>query len=100
MTNFRFLVARRTGPAMLAVVVLIGLASGVHAETSDGKPSAKAVSTRAEQGMPLPIELSDARTYRHCHNTPRRTYCHTKEHLPIRPRVSSASLSLSLSHAS
>jgi hypothetical protein len=27
--------------------------------------------------------LTDARSYRHCHNTPRRTYCHTKEQLPI-----------------
>jgi hypothetical protein len=27
--------------------------------------------------------FADARSYRHCHNTPRRTYCHTKEPLPI-----------------
>jgi hypothetical protein len=27
--------------------------------------------------------FTDARSYRHCHNTPRRTYCHTKEQLPI-----------------
>lgn len=26
---------------------------------------------------------ADARSYRHCHNTPWRTYCHTKEPLPI-----------------
>lgn len=28
-------------------------------------------------------QIADVRTYRHCHNTPRRTYCHTREHLPI-----------------
>lgn len=29
------------------------------------------------------FEIVDARTYRHCHNTPRRVYCHTREHLPV-----------------
>jgi hypothetical protein len=28
-------------------------------------------------------DVVDARSYRHCHNTPRRTYCHTREPLPI-----------------
>jgi hypothetical protein len=31
-------------------------------------------------------QTADVRTYRHCHNTPRRTYCHTREHLPITVR--------------
>lgn len=100
MTNLRFLLAKRTGRATLAVVVLTGLASGAQAETADGKPSTTGVPARAEQGMRLPIELSDARTYRHCHNTPRRTYCHTKEHLPVRPPASEASTPLRLCHVS
>lgn len=30
----------------------------------------------------LPFELTDARSYHHCHNLPRRTYCHTQRSLP------------------
>lgn len=33
--------------------------------------------------------IADARQVRHCHNTPRRTYCHTREPLPVKIRVSS-----------
>lgn len=29
------------------------------------------------------IELADARSYTHCHNLPRRTYCHKAERLPV-----------------
>lgn len=29
------------------------------------------------------ITLVDARPFRHCHNTPRRVYCHTREWLPL-----------------
>jgi hypothetical protein len=29
-----------------------------------------------------PLQLVDARGYRHCHNLPRRTYCHKGERLP------------------
>lgn len=28
-------------------------------------------------------QVADARSFRHCHNTPRRTYCHTREVLPV-----------------
>jgi hypothetical protein len=28
----------------------------------------------------------NAKTYRHCHNTPRRVYCHRNEHLPVTVR--------------
>jgi len=28
------------------------------------------------------IVVADARDYRHCHNQPRRTYCHKKDRLP------------------
>ncbi len=100
MTNFRFLLARRIGPTMLAVAALSGLASGAQAETTGGTLLANAAPARAEQGMPLPIELSDARTYRHCHNTPRRTYCHTKERLPVRLPSSTASALLRFCHVS
>jgi hypothetical protein len=27
--------------------------------------------------------IADARTYRHCHNAPTRTYCHKKDALPM-----------------
>jgi len=30
--------------------------------------------------------LVGAKTYRHCHNTPRRVYCHTNEPLPVTVR--------------
>jgi hypothetical protein len=30
--------------------------------------------------------LVAAKTYRHCHNTPRRVYCHTNEPLPVKAR--------------
>lgn len=29
------------------------------------------------------LKLADARPVRHCHNTPRRVYCHTREVLPL-----------------
>jgi hypothetical protein len=29
------------------------------------------------------LQLADGRGVRHCHNTPRRVYCHTREVLPI-----------------
>lgn len=31
-------------------------------------------------------QMADVRTYRHCHTTPRRTYCHTLERLPVTVR--------------
>lgn len=37
------------------------------------------------QAQAAPWRLADVRTYRHCHNTPRRVYCHTREHLPVTP---------------
>ena len=29
------------------------------------------------------LQVADVRDYRHCHNTPRHTYCHTRECLPV-----------------
>jgi hypothetical protein len=29
------------------------------------------------------LQLADGRGVRHCHNTPRRAYCHTREALPV-----------------
>lgn len=100
MTNFRLLLAQRIGRAMLVVVVLSSLAIGSQAETIDDKSSPRAVPTRSEQRVPPTIELSDARTYRHCHNTPRRTYCHTKERLPIRVPASKGTAAPRLCHVS
>jgi hypothetical protein len=28
-------------------------------------------------------KVAETKTYRHCHNTPRRTYCHTRERLRV-----------------
>ena len=38
----------------------------------------------------VPTEIADARGYRHCHNAPRRIYCHTREHLPVSLRIHSS----------
>jgi hypothetical protein len=100
MTRFRILLARTICPAMLGLVVSSGIASGAQAEAPDVKPSANAMPIRAEQDLPLPVELSDVRTYRHCHNTPRRTYCHTKERLPIRVPAAKVTTAPGLSHVS
>jgi hypothetical protein len=54
---------------LMMVLVATGLAS--HSALTDNSV--------AEVGQ----DFADARSYRHCHNTPRRTYCHTKEQLPI-----------------
>jgi hypothetical protein len=91
MTRFRILLTKTICPAMLGLVASSGLANGAQAGTAHVDSSANAAPIRAEQDLPPPIELSDVRTYRHCHNTPRRTYCHTKERLPIRvPAVKSS----------
>ncbi len=49
--------------------------------------AAAALSPAGASALPAVIEgvrqVADIRTYRHCHNTPRRTYCHTREHLPV-----------------
>jgi hypothetical protein len=100
MTRFRILLAKTICPAMLGLVVSSGLASGAQAETALVDSSVKPVAILAEQGLHLPIELSDVRTYRHCHNTPRRTYCHTKERLPIRVPASKISADPRLCHVS
>lgn len=39
----------------------------------------------AENGASAPgqLQLADARPYLHCHNLPRRTYCHKGRQLPV-----------------
>jgi hypothetical protein len=37
----------------------------------------------ADIAPPANQQLADARTVRHCHNTARRVYCHTRETLPL-----------------
>ncbi len=34
------------------------------------------------EGFPRRLQLAHARSDRHCHNMPRRTYCHKSERLP------------------
>lgn len=46
-------------------------------------PAGASALPAAKEGI---LQVADIRAYRHCHNTPRRTYCHTREHLPISVR--------------
>jgi hypothetical protein len=57
---------------LMVVLVATGIAS--HSALTDTSVA------KADQN------LADARSYRHCHNTPRRTYCHTKQPLPVTVR--------------
>jgi ribosomal protein L25 (general stress protein Ctc) len=46
---------------------------------------AVAIDTATIDGSSFLLSVN-AKNYRHCHNTPRRVYCHTKEPLPVRVR--------------
>jgi hypothetical protein len=46
------------------------------------------------------LQLVDERNFRHCHNTPRRTYCQKNEQLPVRVSTATNSISLRISHVS
>jgi hypothetical protein len=62
-------IAPKLVPPLIMVLVATGLASDLPL-----------TDTRVAKTDRM---YADARSYRHCHNTPRRTYCHTKEPLPI-----------------
>jgi len=60
--------AKPAAKMRLALVAALGV--------SFVSPSSHAVTTQGN------FVLADARPYRHCHNQPRRTYCHKKDRLP------------------
>jgi len=56
---------------------------------ASGFPGGASAMAYEGQAQTASWRLADIRTYRHCHNTPRRVYCHTREHLPVTPRKGS-----------
>lgn len=64
------------------------LAAALFAATY-GLPGGNGAMAYEGQAQTASWRLADIRTYRHCHNTPRRVYCHTREHLPVTPRKGS-----------
>ena len=64
---------------VFASALALGLAMPGHATAINGTSMlGQAVSTNDTKL----VQLADARSYRHCHNMPRRTYCHKAERLP------------------
>lgn len=59
----------------LAAIVAVSLIAPAPADAEPARP-------------PAGLQIADARNVRHCHNTPRRTYCHTREQLPVTVRPS------------
>jgi hypothetical protein len=69
-------------------LLVIGLAIGTLQPGVPGRSQIVGWADDASVGA-VTTEVADARGYRHCHNTPRRIYCHTREHLPITLRIHS-----------
>lgn len=81
----------RARTTLLAILVLSSLASTTSAFSLGTNSVTIDHQDIAGTGMPRQLQFVDGRDARHCHNTPRRTYCHTKENLPVRVLNSKAS---------
>jgi hypothetical protein len=61
---------------------VIGLAALLVAAAIASAASSQEDLSSAQTTAAAPIILADAHSYRHCHNLPKRTYCHKKGPLP------------------
>jgi hypothetical protein len=88
--------AHRT--AMIAMLIVTGTFSALAGPILSTRfITANRAELSADNGV---LQLVDERNFRHCHNTPRRTYCHKNEQLPVRVSTATNSISLRISHVS
>lgn len=67
----------------MLVSAVVGSAAALTASTASAAlGSLSDVISHEFDGAMSGPQLVDARDYRHCHNMPRRTYCHKGERLP------------------
>ena len=74
--------ADRSG--IMAMLIVASCACALfagHASASAAMPEVQPAMTLTKRDADL--QVADVRDYRHCHNTPRHTYCHTRECLPV-----------------
>ena len=64
----------------VVVLVLMAIFASAPNAAAVGETAPSNETTRGEDAELL--QFVDARDYRHCHNLPRRTYCHATERLP------------------
>jgi hypothetical protein len=72
MSKRKFLLARLALAAGFAVAISESAAAALYAQVP-------AVDATLQADL---FQPADARSYHHCHNTPRRIYCHTRGWLP------------------
>ena len=94
------LMGARARTTLLAMLVLSSLASTTSAFSLGTNSVTIDHHDIAGTGMARQLQFVDVRDARHCHNTPRRTYCHTKENLPVRVPDSKVSSALRIRHVS